>query len=234
VHDETLEFYSEFYEKTQYTGMLGKFHAFYHKKLEGKKSNNVNKAILEIGAGKGEHLNYIPSKFKSYTLLDLNIDINDSVLQSNINKFPDSEKEKITIIAADASLLPFSDNLFDKIIITCVLHHVNDVPKVLKEARRVLKKNGEIFIYLPCDPGFVYRIIRHLTSHIKQARIMKKKMSYIKYIWSLEHKNHVLAIIMNLRYIFIDDKIKFQRFPFKYLGWNANLFYIITVTKSND
>jgi ubiquinone/menaquinone biosynthesis C-methylase UbiE len=124
--------------------------------------------------------------------------------------------------------------IFDKIIITCVLHHVNDVPKVLKEARRVLKKNGEIFIYLPCDPGFVYRIIRHLTSHIKQARIMKKKMSYIKYIWSIEHKNHVLAIIMNLRYIFIDDKIKFQRFPFKYLGWNANLFYIITVTKSND
>lgn len=52
-------------------------------------------------------------------------------------------------LAADAHALPFKNNSFDAIVIQAVLEHVENVEKVVQEAGRVLKKNGEIFAEIP-------------------------------------------------------------------------------------
>lgn len=52
-------------------------------------------------------------------------------------------------IVADGKNLPFKDNSFSLVIIEMVLEHVDEPEAILKEAHRVLKKNGEIYVTIP-------------------------------------------------------------------------------------
>jgi len=46
----------------------------------------------------------------------------------------------------DGQNLPFDDSSFDAVFAYAVLEHVSDLPKILDEIRRVLKKDGMLFI----------------------------------------------------------------------------------------
>jgi demethylmenaquinone methyltransferase/2-methoxy-6-polyprenyl-1,4-benzoquinol methylase len=48
---------------------------------------------------------------------------------------------------AYAESLPFEDKSTDIVLMGEALHHFSDVDKALKETKRVLKKNGSLFIY---------------------------------------------------------------------------------------
>lgn len=61
-------------------------------------------------------------------------------------KFASSKYPHINFSVADAHKLPFKNNSFDLVICTETLEHVLDPEKVLKEMKRVLKKNGYAII----------------------------------------------------------------------------------------
>jgi SAM-dependent methyltransferase len=50
---------------------------------------------------------------------------------------------------ADATRLPFADETFDAVLIRDVLHHIGDVPSVLAEARRVLRRGARLTLLEP-------------------------------------------------------------------------------------
>ena len=54
--------------------------------------------------------------------------------------------ENITFVRGDATSLPAENNAFDIAMFCLVLHHIEDTVAVLKEASRVLKKNGRILV----------------------------------------------------------------------------------------
>lgn len=54
---------------------------------------------------------------------------------------------------ADCEQLRYPDNSFDAVTIQGVLHHLPDVMPALREAVRVLKPDGEIYISEPCAEG---------------------------------------------------------------------------------
>ena len=43
----------------------------------------------------------------------------------------------LNFVKADAEAIPFSGNFFDRVLSTCLLHHVDDPLQVLLEMRRV-------------------------------------------------------------------------------------------------
>jgi ubiquinone/menaquinone biosynthesis C-methylase UbiE len=47
-----------------------------------------------------------------------------------------------TVVEGDAEALPFADDSFDRVNSNGVLHHTPDMPKALKEIRRVLRPSG--------------------------------------------------------------------------------------------
>ena len=49
----------------------------------------------------------------------------------------------------DGVIIPFDNDTFDKIMLKCVLEHVDNPASVLKEASRVLKINGTMIIEVP-------------------------------------------------------------------------------------
>lgn len=52
-------------------------------------------------------------------------------------------------IVADGSCLPFSSCVFDAVISEAVIEHVRDLGCFMKELKRVLKKNGAVFVVAP-------------------------------------------------------------------------------------
>ncbi len=226
-HDDLVNrYYANIYSETHYNGSLGFFTRFYHTKLE-KKINGVYQNVLEIGSGKGEHVEFVKHEFSNYQLLD--------IAEQNVKeKVPLYLRDRVSFKQGNAADLPFTESKFERCIATCVLLHIPNIEEVLLELRRVTKDQGIISLYLPCDPGMGYRWIRHFASHKKQQKALNISMKQTKYLWSLEHRNHFLGVLSALKLIFDEDQISIKRYPFYGLSWNFNLFIIITIRISKN
>ena len=93
-------FYKEIYPKLVEGGSQGRFHSFTHQFLErpfDKSSTFEN--VLELGAGAGEHYQFVRHQFSNYVQSDIRI--------------PESEMKQDTrssFVATNAEDLPFADN----------------------------------------------------------------------------------------------------------------------------
>lgn len=218
-------YYEEHYQKVHYKGSLGLFTSIYHKQIEhGRKSTHHHSNVLEIGAGTGEHLRYVRHTFDEYVLSDI-VAHPDSL--RNLDEDP--RRRKLISLVADATNLPVADNKFDRVLSTCVLHHISNLELALSEIRRVCSSNAVVDLYVPCDPGLLYRWLRHLTSHYKQKKSMKSSWSEVKYLWAKEHPNHYLGIISMIKFVFQGDQVRISRYPFPLFSWNTNLFVIVRI-----
>jgi ubiquinone/menaquinone biosynthesis C-methylase UbiE len=97
--------------------------------------------ILDIGCGFGEFAVAFADE-----PIDMGIDINsrDLYVAAKTKKY-----KNLTL--ADARDLPFTDNSYASIFSISTLEHIPDSDKVLKEAYRVLKPGGMIFLTLETD-----------------------------------------------------------------------------------
>lgn len=206
------EYYRSVYTPTHYSGALGAFTRLGHRRLEhafGEKEYFEN--VLEIGAHKGEHLEYLAHGFRSYVCSDV------QVVEI------ETSDPRVVYVQADAEALPFEDCSFDRVLSMCVLLHLRDVGNALREIRRVGKGGALVSLYLPCDPGFVYRFVRHWVSHKKQAKLSGRSMAEVKHDWALEHRGHYPGVASLINWIFREDEISRSMFPFP-LPWNLGLF----------
>lgn len=219
--------YKSNYNKIYYHGKLGFFEKWTHLSLE--RTQNTFPRILDVGGGDGQHLIYVKDNFEEYTIVDL-MDHSNS-LNSGITQF---KRNKIRFIQSNIETLPLESDYFDRIICTCVLHHVQDAKAALLEMRRVVKDGGNVSIYLPHDPGMFYRWIRHFVAHRKLKKTTNNSMSGIKYLWALEHRNHYLGLQIIIKEIFKNDSIKIVRSPIRIASWNFNLFSTIQIKVSKS
>ena len=60
--------------------------------------------------------------------------------------------------------MPFADATFDIVAFSSVLHHIDDFPKALAEAARVLKPGGRIFAFDPNVYHPAMALLRHPSS----------------------------------------------------------------------
>lgn len=109
------------------------------------------KKILDIGCASGTMTNKIAGIFPKSKITA--VDVYPSAIAHARKKYP-----HIHFLVADAHKLPFKDDFFDLVACYETIEHVIDPVKVLKEIRRVLKKNGEAIIEM--DSGSVlFRIV---------------------------------------------------------------------------
>jgi ubiquinone/menaquinone biosynthesis C-methylase UbiE len=208
---------------------LGRFERWSHKTLEKGVRLSSSTLLLDIGGGDGQHVPFLKGNFSRYTILDL-ID-NSKNLNASISE---KDRPKVDFVVGNAERLPFESDSFDRIVLTCLLHHVDSPSKVLEECRRVIKNGGVISVYVPNDPGVLYRWIRHFVAHKKYAKFMRRPIADIKYLWAIEHQNHVLGITTILKRIFRRDSIRLRTYPIPIGSWNLNLFQIYQITIHKD
>jgi phosphatidylethanolamine/phosphatidyl-N-methylethanolamine N-methyltransferase len=227
------QYYRNSYNLIHYSGFMGYFTRSYHKRLEKPFRKSTFKKILEIGADQGQHLPFVRAAFSEYWMIDKSYDqeMNHKIESLNGNEGVPSTARRSR---QNAENLEFEDNTFDRVIATCVLHHIKDSAAALKEMRRVVKDGGVVSIYLPCDPGIVYRMIRHFTSHLKQLKTEQVSMDFIKFRWSLEHPNHFPGLKTQIESIFKNDSKKLSKFPIRFAGWNFNLYIVFQIQVSKE
>lgn len=185
--------------------------------------------LLEIGAGSGESLQFIPKNLlicREYVALDLQPGLSNKNLKRQIDRLQGVNFTKLKFIQGDASKLPFPDNHFDIAISTCVLAHVSYPELVFSELRRVVKNKGQVVIGMPCDPGFVNRSIKNLLTYRK---IRRQGLDNPRLIYALEHRNPIGNLITIAKYIYKNDTLKITFFPFKIYSWNLNLITFLKV-----
>ena len=97
--------------------------------------------VLELGTGNGalwsQNINKVPA--------DVNIvlsDISEGMLADA--KIEIGENSEFQYAVFDAQKIPFADNTFDLVIANHMLFYCNNIPKTLKEIRRVLKPGASL------------------------------------------------------------------------------------------
>ncbi len=156
------------YVKRKYDNISRK----YDKKLEktemkflGEWRKNLLKGlkgdILEIGVGTGKNLKYY-DKDANVTGIDLSSEM--------LGKAKEKQKilnRKFKLIQMDAQDLRFEDKTFDCVICTLFLCSAPDPVRVIKEMKRVCKKNGKILmIEHMLSKNKIIASIEHLISPI--------------------------------------------------------------------
>lgn len=97
--------------------------------------------VLDIGCGDG----ILGERLIRFRNCDVHgVDVSEFALKMA------SQRGVVTNLCdASASILPFSDETFDAVVLCCVLEHVPHPEHILMEAYRVLKPTGGIFVTLP-------------------------------------------------------------------------------------
>ena len=103
--------------------------------------NSTNKTVLDVATGTGSLAIALSHKAKKVVGIDLSSKMLDVARKKNSN-------DNLSFLQMDASKMDFHDNEFDIITISLGLH---DMPlevrtSVLEEVKRVLKKDGRLYI----------------------------------------------------------------------------------------
>jgi SAM-dependent methyltransferase len=222
VQNKDNGFYEQDYKNLFYDGgSAGWATRRIHKALEKYPRKFHFDEILEIGGGGGLHVEYVHNNYSMYTLTD--------ILDVPLETFPQKmlDQGRLRKRIENAESLSCADNSVDRVIFMCVLHHIPNVEIALKESRRVVKDGGLVSIYLPCDPGFVYRFCRKFFTEIRAKRL---GIDY-RLVNAREHQNHFHQLNTLIRHVFEFDEIKVQRWPIPFLYYDFNLYFIFQIKK---
>ncbi len=214
-------FYNNMYNKVTNSFGVSILHRIAHTKLEKGLERKTFKSVLEIGANQGEHLPYVMHNYDEYTMTDISYEATAVSLGEN-GDF------RVRKIYADAQNLPFPNETFDRVVMTCVLHHLTDPVLAMNEMRRVVKRNGLMSIHLSGDPTILYRLLWALGS----GRVIQKLgVNDPKLIHSLEHRGHFFGINTMLIDTFKSESISSSSFPLK---GDLTLFKTFQITKLSN
>jgi phosphatidylethanolamine/phosphatidyl-N-methylethanolamine N-methyltransferase len=212
---ELYEFYEKYYRHTTESWIVKKNHSYSHRMLErGVKGNFDN--VIELGAGNGEHFPFVRHNFKTYLMSDLR----------NETKFV-SEDQRVRFESFDAAEIPYDGDSFQRVISTCLLHHVKDVRRTLEEMRRVVTHRGLVSVNIAADPGLLYRLIWNATSG---RRLRNQGLKFPKSVHYQEHRGHFIGIHEIALDVFENDSITLKYYPFTFIPTHqANIFAVMQV-----
>lgn len=139
---------------------------YYVNKSYARWNHNVKGKILEIGGGRTEKYN------KSSIILDIYPNPNPDIVASGYN-------------------LPFKDNVFDTIVSTEVLEHLEKPQSFVNEIHRVLKPGSTFFL----TTRFIYEIHGEID-YFRYTKLSLKTLFSRFRIVSVEEQGSVLSVLL--------------------------------------
>jgi len=112
--------------------------------------------ILEIGCGTGYLLHYLGD--------GIGIDIDQALIDECRKRY-----KKSTFLVSDCYDIPLESERFDTVVMCMVVEHLDQPMRAILEAKRVLKKNGNILIVVPNRKDWFYTyLVKKDPTHIRE------------------------------------------------------------------
>lgn len=124
------------------------------------------KRTLEVGAGLGEHIawEHLTAEQKSeYVALELRENMAEGIRK----RFPEVQVR----VGDIQERVDFPDGHFDRIVAVHVLEHLPDLPRAVREMRRLCAPNGTLSVVIPCEGSFATSCARRISAQ----RIYEKR-----------------------------------------------------------
>jgi ubiquinone/menaquinone biosynthesis C-methylase UbiE len=138
----------------------------YSKYLDDKLIGLMSRAVLgnvaEICCGSGEAFRLIDKPIGT----GIGVDISAKMLEAARSAFP---SPRYQFIQGDATNLPLDNGLFDTVVMSGGIHHVNQRQKLFDEIFRILKPGGNFYFREPCDDFTLWRAIRKVIYRVSPA-----------------------------------------------------------------
>lgn len=226
ARDFIRSWYQNEYTRNSYGGGMGFVQKSMHKSIErGYDSRTSFDRVLELGGNVGEHLPYIRHKYSSYLLTDIENTIDDELKTAFYLGGVVFQQENV-------QSLSFPDQDFDRVLNTCLLHHVPDPEVSLLEIRRVLRVGGTADIFLSADPGLLFRFARFVGPRL-QTRL--KGIDDLKTLMDArDHINHAGGLRRLIKHVFRRDSLTERTYPIRGLTWNSSLWHTFRIVKSDQ
>ena len=114
---------------------------------------NKPKRILEIGSGGGYAMPIVEKLQSAYFPLDIAL--------VNLKKLSHRPSASVFPVSGDIYNLPYKEGVFDAIILSEVLEHLDTPQEALKEIYRVATAGGHVAISVPYKEVITYQICVH-------------------------------------------------------------------------
>ena len=163
-------------------------------KTLSQNENSTPLKILDVACGGGFLSNELAKHHYNVTGIDLYDDALAVAKQHD-------ETQKVNYLQSNAYALPFENESFDILCLMDFIEHIDDVPALLKESSRVLKKGGRIYFHtfnknliswffaIKCVEWFIKGTPKNL--HVYHLFIKPKKL--ISYFENLGFQKKVLV-----------------------------------------
>lgn len=226
-NDELInDYYENHYQNVHSEGRLGQSNRQIHKALEKRRRGGKYAVTLELGAGNFEHFPFVTHGFDKY----LATDIRKPALESPTQSSSLPAKGEVSFMVADATALPFEDELAERVVATCLLIHLADPRLAVREWQRVCKPTGVIDFLVPCDPGIVIRTFRRMVSEPGAKKSGVSPAAY-RLVNAVEHVSPFNRILTLTRSAIEPSRVlRVRYYPFPWLhSWNLNAFAIFSI-----
>lgn len=122
--------------------MSGGMHRLWKERFVARIKPRAGEHILDMAGGTGDIAFRMAARGVSVTVSDINQDM----LDVGIERAASKRIEGLTWKQQNAEALSFGDNSFDAYTIAFGIRNVTDMPAALREAHRVLKRGGRLFV----------------------------------------------------------------------------------------
>ena len=139
-------------------GFEGRFLNKFYNTLMDFVQITSNAKILDVACGTGELLKRMDEKFE---IDGYGIDIDDKMIHRAKKKCP-----KMDIRIASCDTLPFEEQQFDGITVCMAYHHFENKIGFAKEAQRVLKQGGSLYLADLRLPKYLRKVANGLMKHL--------------------------------------------------------------------
>ena len=135
---------------------VGRFTAQFKQELVSAVKLKPEDNVLDVACGNGTLLAMLARKTK---INGYGVDISENMIAEAKRLYPDFQ-----YAVSGCEELSFEDNYFDAVTVSAAFHHFERPDLVLKEAKRVLKQGGELFI-AETNWNFVLRSLANVFCH---------------------------------------------------------------------
>jgi ubiquinone/menaquinone biosynthesis C-methylase UbiE len=162
LNEETWNLRAETYDRNFW------FTRWTQKKLVSLLELGRNPYFLDLACGTGWAVRYAASLTRGRGQF-YGIDISSKMIKKAVAS--SASYSNVYFRRSDVEKLPFDNGFFDFIICTNAFHHFSKPEKAVREARRVLKPKGKIYILDMTADYFFMRILNRLARKLEPAHV---------------------------------------------------------------